>query len=137
MKLLACFFVMMIVSCVQQEAPKQIMCAVTSDEAFDSVKSFISQKNFEALTQLYDQYDSFISKPIDTIFKSLKQPSISLIPEESDGAYGIKHMGNADLYYAQVYEEGKPVTIKGIMFQKNGGCYKLINISTIVNSRKK
>ena len=109
---------------------KRESCYTTSEQAFNAMKEAIYLKDFQALKNLtaitewkYIDYDSILNQ--------YHIPSIDLIPETSDGAYGIKKLNNTELFYTSFNEDGILKEIKVIEFQNHNGCYKIVNIADV------
>lgn len=56
---------------------------------------------------------------------------MKLIPETSDGAYGVKKRNGMDLYYVGLLDNNVRKEIKAIQFKKEGNCYKIWNFADV------
>lgn len=91
---------------------------------------------FKRLKDYFQVIKMEFEKYIDTIFNVLDKPTLEFIPEEKDGAFGIKN-GDVDMFFAYLKEDNKIFGIINIMFRKNINCYQIINIVPIVISKNR
>lgn len=111
-------------------------CEKTSNEAFKTFQLNVKNKDYSNSKRLLSNNENGVfEKYIDTIFNKLNKPTLEFIPEEKDGAFGIKKIGDADIFYTYLKEENKIFSIIGIMFRKHLNCYQISNI-TIVDLSK-
>jgi hypothetical protein len=103
------------------------LCPSSSSEAFDLFKEKVQQKKLATVKQLCVQPENYI----DTIFSALASPTVELIPEQADGAFGIKKMGSAEVYYTRILDAGKTTTIKAVLIEQNSDCFQIINIANV------
>lgn len=113
------------------------LCQNSSEKAFEAFQLNVKNKDFlNAKRLLAIDENGVFEKYIDTIFNVLHKPTLEFIPEEKDGAFGIKKIGSADLFYAYLKEDNKIFSIIGIMFRKNIDCYQIINIARIITKKR-
>lgn len=114
------------------------LCENSSDKAFEAFQLNVKSKDFlKAERLLSSNKNGVFEKYIDTIFNVLDKPTIEFIPEEKDGAFGIKKNGDVDMFFSYLKEDNEIFGIINIMFRKNINCYQIINIVPIVISKKK
>lgn len=113
------------------------LCKNSSEKAFEAFQLNVKNKDFlNAKRLLTIDENGVFEKYIDTIFNVLHKPTIEFIPEEKDGAFGIKKIGDGELFYAYLKEDNKIFSIIGIMFRNNKDCYQIINISPIITKKR-
>lgn len=115
------------------------LCANSSKEAFEMFKLYVKNKDFDKAKILLtnDSKTDVFEKYTDTIFTVLNNPTLEFIPEEKDGAFGIKKNGNTDLFYTYLKEDNKIFSIIGILFRENINCFEIINIGKVTTSKIK
>lgn len=113
-------------------------CKNSSIKAFEEFQLDVKTKDFlKAKRLLSDNENGVYEKYIDTIFNVLDKPTIEFIPEEKDGAFGIKKNGDVDMFFAYLKEDNEIFSIINIMFQKNINCYQIINIVPVGISKRR
>ncbi len=121
--------------CINSSCTKSNFCNSTSQEAFAAFKRASEGKDLEALkaltSDIFNEYADY-----DLLFAGIDEPSIVFIEEDSVGAYGIKKMGSADGYYFDIKDRGEVKGEKVVIFKKEGDCYKIANITHVVESNK-
>jgi hypothetical protein len=114
------------------------LCENSSDKAFESFQVNVKTMDFlKAKRLLSSNTNGVFEKYIDTIFNVLDKPTLEFIPEEKDGAFGIKKNGDVDMFFAYLKEDNKIFSTINIMFRKNINCYQIINIVPVGISKKK
>jgi hypothetical protein len=125
--------ILSIISCNNSQS-----CKNSSVKAFEEFQLNVKTKDFSKAKRLLSKNENGVyEKYIDTIFNVLYKPTIEFIPEEKDGAYGIKKIGDADLFYAYLKEDNKIFSTIGIMISKNTNCYQIINITKVATSKER
>lgn len=119
-------------SCDSQTALSKAQCSLSSSDAFNFFKESVRRQDVGALNESCSEHFPYI----DTLATVLAEPEIELIPEEKDGAFGIKKIGNAELYYTRIKAANKSLTIKAVMFQRIDSCYKIINIAGVDTTKQ-
>jgi hypothetical protein len=114
-------------------AKQQELCASSSNETFELLKENIDKKDIITVKQLCEEPETYI----DTIFGNLNKPTIEFISEQPDGAFGIKKIGSADVYYTRVLNSDTTIAIKAVIIQQKGNCYKIINIANVDTLKEK
>jgi hypothetical protein len=121
------------ISCNNSQSSKN-----SSVKAFEEFQINVKTKDFLKAKRLLSSNENGVyEKYIDTIFNVLDKPTIEFIPEEKDGAYGVKKIGDADLFYAYLKEDNKIFSTIGIMICKNTNGYQIINITKVATSKEK
>jgi hypothetical protein len=67
------------------------LCQNSSEKAFEALQLNVKNKDFlNAKSLLAIDENGVFEKYIDTLFNVLHKPTLEFIPEENDGAFGIK-----------------------------------------------
>ncbi len=74
-------------SCDSQTTLSKAQCSLSSSDAFDFFKESVRRQDASALNNLCSEHFPYI----DTLATVFAKPEIELIPEEKDGAFGIKN----------------------------------------------
>jgi hypothetical protein len=110
-------------------------CCSNHKEAFDEFSMAVMVKDVNRLKKL--THDSLAThSTFDSLFAQSQNPSVEFVAEESDGAYGIKNIGKTSMYSTKILDNGIKKGIYGIMFEKKGDCFKIVNIVPIISSPK-
>jgi hypothetical protein len=92
-------------------------------ECFEEFQKAAMEENHDRLDELTDEWVKSSIKKL----KEYKKPYLRQIPEQSDGAYGVKFLDNMTLFYVELNEDfiPKDTFAVGVMYQE--GKYKVVN----------
>jgi hypothetical protein len=112
------------------EGVAKVVCYANHKEVIDEFSAAVKAKDFSRLRKItYDTVTIHID--YDSLLGKYQNPSIELIPAESDGNYGIENVGTKSIYASKILDKGTKKDICGITFDKRGDCYKVVDISPL------
>lgn len=103
-------------------------CNSTSKEAFQIFKAAAEKKDYKTLKGITSDFLLKFAN-YEELFGMLAEPSVVLIDGQVDGTYGIKKMGDYEIYYFSLMDGQKFIDKKVVTFRLHGNCFKITNLS--------
>lgn len=125
--LLLIIWVIALFSCTSNSGNKineknKPLCLSSFEEAYEKFSESVSSREFDVLERM-----SGVEMSYDSILGKYKTLSIQLIPKSKDGAYGIFHRGESNIYYLFISDNDILVDARVLELKSTGGCFKVWN----------
>lgn len=97
-------------------------------KCFDMFQEAVKDKDYDEIRELTN---SLVNDPV-SILSKYQNPSLSFLPEDSKGAYGIKFQPRITMYFVELEDNHVPIDtfVIGIMNNNELG-YQVTNFSKV------